>query len=308
MGGVKDVTVVHTAMHFDFDVAAATRGAIRAARTAETASSATGAVQGGGGGGGGEEEGGEAAPAAAVAATTDSELTTVACSSSISSQLSYEDDTSPASQPASAEAAVEPSASPSSTAVTTTSVVSQPAIPPSVSSSNPYEVDKFITTLYLESIPVKNSPLHNRLIGFTEVENVYIGDNSTISGPNAGRIVARFLGHFKKLKNVVLLPKNSDKTKFIDDLKLTCPNLHRLCLTKRHEQTDVVPPNSGRFAYNVVPPPSKKDILLTKVKWSVCLDDVDEESVVNADTAAAVARCTLECNFANYTRGLYVYK
>lgn len=165
------------------NVAAATRGAIRAARAAE----------------------------AAAAATADSEPTTAACSSSSSHVSSYGDVSSPASPPA--------------VTTTTATVVSSPtsAAPPcsSSSSSNPYAVDKSITTIYLENIPTKNGPLYNRLVGFTEVENVYIGDNATISGPKAGRIVARFLGHFKKLKNVItLLPKNSDKTKFIDDLNV----------------------------------------------------------------------------------------
>lgn len=169
--------------------------------------------------------------------------------------------------------------------------------------ADPYAFDHRIKTLYLEGVPTKDGVLYNRLSCFTEVENIYVGDTSTASGPLASRAVARFLGRFKKIKNVVaLLPKKSDKSKFADDVKVACPALQRLCLTKRHEEAVA----TSRFAFNVVPPPSKKDVLVTKVRWPV---SGGADSDVNVDSAAAVARCTSECNMLPYaTGGLYVFK
>lgn len=191
-----------------------------------------------------------------------------------------------------------------------------------------------VHTLYVHNIPQRDALKEALASKFPQVRNVYLGESvSHVSD----KVVARFLAPFASLQNLVtLLPKNTNRNTFLCTITETNRNLHRVCITRRHTgrrdnvptasaaaeqeqyQDGVVPVNL--FGYDVVPRPSKKDFIATRVKsWSSPPSSSgkkvrgrarrgDLATSLDEEYAAAYFRCTCTCLVPAATEAMYMFR
>ncbi|KAH9371687.1 hypothetical protein HPB48_012005 [Haemaphysalis longicornis] len=164
-----------------------------------------------------------------------------------------------------------------------------------------------VETLFMETVAATTTP-DRQVIDFVtsampNVRNMYLGERSKV----VDSVIVKFVARFKHLHNLVtLLPRYSSRvtrTNFLESVIAACPELHRVCLTRRWDRRD-----PQCFTYGVVPPPTKSDYVVSRVRWGV-----DEPSAAAAAFtpayAAAFARCLMSSSHPPHaTEGLYMFK
>lgn len=140
-----------------------------------------------------------------------------------------------------------------------------------------------VYTLFIQALPMKKNVLMEALMRyFRNITVIYIGE--TVDEAVSEKVVARFVARFPKLKNLItLLPKNSNRVQFLTCVTGTNRELHRICLTRRHigRQESLKTASAAaeardfqdgmdplhHFVYDVITRPSKKDVIVTRVRW-----------------------------------------
>ncbi|KAH9371689.1 hypothetical protein HPB48_012007 [Haemaphysalis longicornis] len=161
-----------------------------------------------------------------------------------------------------------------------------------------------VETLFMETMAATTTP-DRQVVDFVQsampnVRNMYLGEGSKVGD----QVIVKFVGRFKRLHNLVtLVPRYSTRatrTSFLESVIAACPELHRVCLTRRWDKRD-----PRCFSYGVVPPPTKSDYVVSRVRWGV-----EEPSVAFTPAyAAAFARCLMSSSHPPHaTEGLYMFK
>lgn len=176
------------------------------------------------------------------------------------------------------------------------------------------------TYLGVETLYIQRSPRDEALLdfmckgAFANVRHVYLGEPTDAMDVND---IVTFLTSFEKLQNIfTMLPRycsHASKIKLIKGIVDVCPEVQRICLTRRRDARDV-----QCFAYGVVSPPTCKDYIVTRVRHhhqqlpqqhQQQQQEPPAPPAINSEDAAAFARCTLSCLNPPYaTKALYMFK
>lgn len=170
--------------------------------------------------------------------------------------------------------------------------------------TDPYdECYHSVTTLFVQCIPT-DTTLHAFLTGgaFPKVHHLYLGE--TVDAEV--KAIVDFVTVFSKLNNLItFVPRymsRNARTAFLCALATQCPNLQRVCLTRRKDKRD-----AQCFAYGVVPAPNVKDFVIAKTKHPQ--EPSRHVDLASSAAAAAFARSTLCVSVPPYaTEGLYLFK